>query len=144
MECLFCAIVAGDLPSRQVYADDDAFAFLDINPAQRGHTLVIPRRHVRDLVEQPQALTEIAPAVEKMARILTDALQPAGLNLLASQGEAAGQEVFHLHVHLIPRYADRPGLRAMLEPNASAGDDLDAVHAQLTGGRPIWSADQAR
>lgn len=135
MECLFCAIVAGDVPARQVYADDDAVAFLDINPAQRGHTLVIPRRHVRDLVEQPQALTEIAPAVETVARILTDALQPAGLNLLASQGEAAGQEVFHLHLHVIPRYADRPGIRAMLDGRAGAGDDLDAVHAQLTTGR---------
>lgn len=133
MECLFCAIVAGDVPSRQVYADDHAVAFLDISPAQRGHTLVIPRRHVRDLVHQPQALTEIAPAIEKVARALTDTLQPAGLNLLASQGEAAGQEVFHLHVHLIPRYADRPGIRAMLDGDAGA-DDLDAVHARITGG----------
>lgn len=130
MECLFCRIVAGELPSRQVYADDAAVAFLDINPWHVGHTIVIPRRHVDDLLAQPPALTEIAPAVEATAALLVDRLGADGINLLCSSGAAAGQEVFHLHVHLVPRYAHRPGLRELLvrEPDI----DLDRVHRQLT------------
>lgn len=135
MDCLFCAIVAGTIPSRQVYADDHAIAFLDVNPAHRGHTLVVPRRHVRDLMEETPALTEIAPAIEATARILNARLQPEGLNMLANNGAAAGQEVFHFHVHLIPRYGEKPGVRALMERDPGAGDDLDGLLAQLTGDR---------
>lgn len=131
MSCLFCRIVAGEIPSAQVYADDAAIAFLDINPWHVGHTLVIPRRHVDDLVGDPDALTEIAPAISAVSRLLVDRLAADGLNLLSSSGATAGQEVFHLHVHLIPRYAHRPGLRELMvrEPDI----DLDRVHRQLVG-----------
>lgn len=132
MDCLFCAIVAGDVPSRQVYADEAAVAFLDINPWKRGHTLVIPRRHVDDLLATDEALTEIAPAIGATARLLVDRLGADGVNLLSSTGAVAGQEVFHLHVHLVPRYADDPGLRAMTD--LMAGIDLDEVSAALSGG----------
>lgn len=133
MDCLFCRIVAGDVPSRQIYADDAAIAFLDIQPWHRGHALVIPRRHVKDLLEQPPALTEIAPAVEATSRLLVDRLGADGLSLLASTGAVAGQEVFHLHIHLVPRYHDRPGLRRLTDRDPGAGDDLDALHAHITG-----------
>lgn len=133
MDCLFCAIAAGDIPSRQIYADDHAVAFLDIEPWHRGHSLVIPRRHVADLLEPSSALTEIAPAIEAASRLLVDRLGADGLNLVSSSGAAAGQEVFHLHVHLVPRFTERPGLRGLIDRDASAGADLDGLHALLTG-----------
>ena len=131
MDCLFCKIVAGEIPSRQVYADDTAIAFLDINPVHPGHTLVIPRRHVDDVLSDAAVLAEIAPAVSATARLLVDKLDADGLNLLSSAGAAAGQEVFHLHVHLIPRTVEHPGMREFLvrEPVG----DLDALHARITG-----------
>lgn len=130
-DCLFCRIVAGEIPSRQVYADDHAVAFLDISPWHVGHTLVIPRRHVEDLLAEPEALTEIAPAVTATSRLLVDRLGADGLNALCNSGEVAGQEVFHLHLHLVPRYAHRPGLAELM---VREGDiDLDRVHRQITG-----------
>ncbi|MBK8459357.1 MAG: HIT domain-containing protein [Micropruina sp.] len=129
MSCVFCAIVAGDVPSRQVYADAHAIAFLDLSPWQTGHTLVVPRRHVDDLLDVDEALTEIAPAVSATARLLVDKLPADGLNLLSSARPSAGQEVFHLHVHLIPRYAGSSGLRAMMGRSTA---DLDEVHARLS------------
>ena len=100
-DCVFCKIVAGDIPSRPIYSDDHAYAFLDVGPWHRGHTLVVPRRHVPDLITGDPALTEIAPAVETVARLLVERLGAAGINVLSSSGAAAGQEVFHLHVHVL-------------------------------------------
>src|SRR6478752_2535259 len=114
--CLFCKIVAGELPSREVYSEERAYAFLDIAPWHRGHTLVIPRQHVVDLVQGPAVLADIAPAIDTVARLLVDRLDADGLNLFSAAGAVAGQEVFHLHVHLVPRYADAPGGRAMFDP----------------------------
>ena len=131
--CLFCRIVAGEIGSRQVYADDRAVAFLDVSPWQRGHTLVVPRRHVPDLVTGDPALPEIAPAVDTVARLLVDRLGAQGINVLSSSGAVAGQEVFHLHVHLVPRYADAPGLAALFGRAGSTAKELDAVLAQVTG-----------
>jgi histidine triad (HIT) family protein len=130
--CLFCRIVAGDIPCRQVYADKHAIAFLDIGPWQRGHTLVIPRRHVPDLVTGEPSLGELAPAIDTVSRLLVDRLSADGLNLLSSAGRAAGQEVFHLHVHLVPRYADAPGLDRLVNPGPASDADLDAVLTQLS------------
>lgn len=134
MSCLFCAIVAGDIPSRQVYADDQAIAFLDIAPWHVGHTLVVPRRHVDDLLADPDALTAIAPAIAATSRLLVARLAADGVNLVSSSGAAAGQEVFHLHVHVVPRFAHRAGLRELFvhEPNV----DLDRVHRQIVGDQP--------
>ena len=134
MNCLFCAIVAGDIASRQVYADDQAIAFLDIAPWHVGHTLVVPRRHVDDLLADPDALAAIAPAISATSRLLVERLAADGLNLVSSTGAAAGQEVFHLHVHLVPRFAHRAGLRELFvhEPDV----DLDRVHRQLVGDQP--------
>ena len=130
MDCLFCRIVAGEVPSRQVYADDAAIAFLDISPWHVGHTLVVPRRHVSDLLAGPGVLAEIAGAIDATSALLVDRLGADGLNLLSSAGATAGQEVFHLHVHLVPRYAHRPGLRELMTREAAV--DLDEVHRRLT------------
>lgn len=133
MDCLFCAIVAGDVASRQIYADDHAIAFLDIAPWHRGHTLVVPRRHVPDVLDQSGVLGEIAPAVEHVSQLLVDRLGADGLNLLTNNRPVSGQEVFHLHMHLIPRYARRPGMRGLLERDPDAGADLDALCEHLAG-----------
>ena len=128
-DCLFCAIVAGDIASRQVYADDTAVAFLDIGPWQRGHTLVIPRRHVVSLVDDPSVWGDLQAAIEHVVPRLIETLGAAGLNVLSSAGAAAGQEVFHAHVHLVPRYEDAPGLSNLTRGDSS---DLDDVHRQIT------------
>ena len=130
-DCLFCAIVAGTIPSRQVYADDAAVAFLDINPWHRGHTVLVPRRHVADLLELPEGLGELTPAISATSRLLVDRLGADGLNLLSNAGAVAGQEIFHLHVHLIPRFADRPGMAGLME--RETGIDLDEVHRRIVG-----------
>ena len=133
-DCLFCRIVAGDLPSRQVYADEHAVAFLDTGPWHRGHSLVVPRRHVSDLVTGPVVLPEIAPAVDAVARLLVRTLAADGVNVLSSAGAVAGQEVFHLHVHVVPRYADEPGLGLLVNPVPVPDGELDSVHARITAG----------
>jgi histidine triad (HIT) family protein len=140
VSCLFCAIVAGDVPARRVHEDEYAVAFLDVAPIHRGHTLVVPRRHVDSLLDGAPAMAEIGDCVDATARLLVERLDADGLNVVSSAGAVAGQEVFHLHVHLLPRYADAPGLAHLLgtRPRTSPGTgsaDLDAVHARLTGPR---------
>jgi histidine triad (HIT) family protein len=132
--CLFCGIVAGTIPSRQVYSDAHAVAFLDITPWHRGHTLVVPRRHVPDFASGAAALTEIAPAVDAVARLLQHRLAADGLNLLSSAGAVAGQTVFHLHVHVIPRYADEPGLERMENPGSAPEGELESVYRSIKAG----------
>jgi histidine triad (HIT) family protein len=140
VSCVFCAVVAGELPSRRVHEDEHAVAFLDLAPLHRGHTLVVPRRHVDSLLDGAPALAEIGACVDATARLLVDRLGADGLNLLSSAGPVAGQEVPHLHVHLLPRYAAEPGLAHLLggrgaAPAEDLDADLDAVHARLTGSR---------
>ncbi len=131
MDCLFCKIVAGEIPSRRVYEDDVAIAFLDIGPWHPGHTLVIPKRHLADLAGAPDALTEIAPAIDATAALLRDRLGCDGMNLLSNQGAVSGQEVLHFHVHLIPRYARNAGMRALFKKEANI--DVAAIHRRIVG-----------
>ena len=128
-DCLFCAIIAGAIPSRQVYADDSAIAFLDIQPWHRGHTLVVPRRHVASIIDDPTIWGDVRTAVEQVVPLLVDRLGAAGLNVLVNAGEVSGQEVMHFHVHLVPRYDDAPGLAHLTGRDVT---DLDAVWQQLT------------
>lgn len=135
-DCIFCGIVAGEIPSRKVFSDEQAYAFLDIAPWHRGHTLVIPRRHVVDLVSDPPVLADLAPAVDAVARLLVDRLGADGINLYSAAGEVAGQEVFHLHLHLVPRYAGTGGGPGLFNPHEVDGSELDDVYARLQGGAP--------
>ncbi len=134
-DCLFCAIVAGSVPAMQVYADEHAVAFLDIEPWHRGHTLVVPRRHVADVVSGTPALAEIAPAVDAVARLLRRRLAADGVNLLSSAGPVAGQTVRHLHVHVVPRCADDPGLQRLVNPGSALEGELESVFRQIQGSR---------
>jgi histidine triad (HIT) family protein len=128
-DCLFCAIVDGSIPSRQVYADESAVAFLDIQPWHRGHTLVVPRRHVASIVDDPTSWEDLRSVVEHVVPLLMDRLGADGMNVLMNAGEVSGQEVMHVHVHLVPRYDDAPGLGNLTGRDTT---DLDAVLAQLT------------
>jgi histidine triad (HIT) family protein len=131
--CLFCKIISGVIPSRRIYRDDHAVAFLDIGAWHPGHSLVIPRRHVPDLISGEPSLAVIAPAIEAVARILVDRLGAGGINLLSSSGAVAGQEVFHLHVHVIPRYASETGLDRMINRRQLPEGELDSVYRQIQG-----------
>lgn len=129
MDCIFCRIVAGEIPSKQVYADDHAIAFLDVAPFKRGHTLVVPRAHVSDALADAEVLASLAPAVTATGRLLVERLGASGLNVVSNVGEDAGQSVFHLHVHLIPRYPDDAGFGGLVQP--VPGIDADEVWAAL-------------
>jgi histidine triad (HIT) family protein len=132
-DCVFCKIIAGEIPSRRIYEDDEAVAFLDVGPWQRGHSLIVPREHVADLITDPPMIARIGPAVDATARLLVSKLQADGLNLLSSARPVAGQEVFHLHVHLVPRYADRPGLSNLVGRDRGDDSDLDELHRLILG-----------
>jgi histidine triad (HIT) family protein len=129
--CLFCSIISGQAQSRRVYEDEQAVAFLDIAPATRGHTLVVPRDHTADLwAISEAAVTAVAGATRHVARLLRERLNPDGLNVVQSNGAAAGQEIFHFHAHVVPRYLG-DGLRAMWRPAIASDEDLDAVLSTL-------------
>lgn len=131
--CIFCAIVEGSAPAEVVDADEHTLAFLDINPATAGHALVVPRRHVTDLWDMTTDLAgPLMTAVHRLAGRMRDTLTPDGLNLLQSTRAAAFQTVFHLHVHLIPRY---PGdaIRLPWVPSPGDPDQITAVAEQLRG-----------
>jgi len=131
-DCLFCRIIAGTVPSRQFWADDQAVAFLDINPWQRGHSLVIPRRHVADGTVGAEPWQEVAVGLAACAQRLKDRLGATGVNFLANAGAVAGQEVFHFHVHVVPRYDANPGMSGLMRRDDQAGVDLDGLLAKLT------------
>lgn len=106
-DCLFCKIASGQIPSDKFYEDEDVFAFLDIRPTTKGHALVIPKVHSTDLVDTAdEVLSRLLPKIAKVARAVVAARQAAGFNLVCNTGSTAGQAVFHLHFHIIPRYAD--------------------------------------
>jgi histidine triad (HIT) family protein len=104
--CVFCKIVAGEIPSAKVYEDDEVLAFLDISPVNPGHTLVIPKAHTPDLLETaPAVVAAVMARIPPIARAVVGATQAEGFGLIQVNGPAAGQEVFHLHFHIIPRHS---------------------------------------
>lgn len=132
-DCIFCKIVAGELPAEVIDSDERTLAFMDINPWTRGHALVIPRAHSADLYDaDPDDLRAAAAAAQRLALRMRETLSPAGVNLLHSSGAAAWQTVFHFHVHVIPRY-EGDALRAPEPPAPTATDEIAAVAAELRG-----------
>ena len=107
MDCIFCAIAEGVIPATKVYEDDQILAFMDINPANPGHLLVIPKRHYRNIFDiNAEMAGKIMQVGTQLASAIKTALSPDGLNLLQSSESAAFQTVFHFHLHLIPRWED--------------------------------------
>jgi histidine triad (HIT) family protein len=130
-DCLFCKIVAGEVPATVVGEDERTLSFMDINPATRGHALVVPREHAADLLEVGQEdLAAVAAAAKRLAARAKEALGADGVNLINSCGAAAWQTVFHFHVHVIPRYRDDP-LKLPWVPAPGDADEIAAAGAAL-------------
>jgi histidine triad (HIT) family protein len=132
-DCLFCKIVAGEIPATRVAEDDRTVAFMDINPATRGHVLVVPREHSKDLLTiDPDDLAAVAKTAQRVAATMPDRLGADGVNLLNSCGRDAWQTVFHFHIHVIPRYAADP-LRLPWMPEPGDRDEIAAAARDLEG-----------
>jgi histidine triad (HIT) family protein len=132
-DCLFCKIAAGEIPATRVREDERTIAFMDINPATRGHLLVIPREHAADLLEiGAEDLAACMATAQELAARLKHRLGADGVNLLNSCGRDAWQTVFHFHVHVIPRYAADP-LRLPWTPAPGDRDEIAAAAAALAG-----------
>jgi histidine triad (HIT) family protein len=107
MDCIFCKIVAGEIPADKIYEDEKVLAFLDLRPSNKGHALVIHKTHSDDLLSSTDSiLNDLMPAIKKVAAGILKATGALGFNLSANNGQAAGQVIFHLHFHIIPRFAN--------------------------------------
>lgn len=131
-DCIFCKIAAGEIPAQIVDEDERTIAFMDIAPATRGHALVIPRAHSRDLSTVPaEDLQAVALASQRLAGRLRERLGAGGVNLINSCGAAAWQSVFHFHVHVIPRYEGDP-LRLPWVPGEGDPEEIARVVQELS------------
>lgn len=128
--CIFCDIIDHKIPSSVVYEDDHTLAILDISQVTRGHTIVMPKKHCANILEADEkTVQQVTMASKKVAALLAEKTGCAGINLLNNCGEAAGQTVNHLHVHVIPRYGEADALEIHFKPSENV--DLNEVLAQL-------------
>ncbi|MCL2681308.1 MAG: HIT family protein [Streptococcaceae bacterium] len=124
-DCIFCKIIDGEIPSNKVYEDDTLLAILDITQTTKGHTLVIPKKHHRNLLEMPsQEVGLLFSKIPHIANLLKDKLDAKGMNILQNNEEIAGQSVFHTHIHLIPRYDSSDGFDIHFTENEQNFDAL--------------------
>jgi histidine triad (HIT) family protein len=132
--CIFCKVVAGEIPGEQIDSDERTITVLDINPATRGHAVVITRAHVADLFDvDDEDLLGAMRTVRRVAIRMRETLQPAGFNILHNIGRAAWQSIFHFHVHVIPRYEDDP-LQLPWMPESADPAELARVAEQIRSG----------
>ena len=130
-DCIFCKVVAGEIPGEIVDSDERTVTVMDINPATRGHVVVIPREHSPDLLTVSAAdLDATMQAARRIAERMRETLSPEGFNVLNNMGQVAWQSIFHFHVHVIPRYADDP-LELPWLPEPAPQDELAAVAREL-------------
>ncbi|KGA98068.1 protein hit [Alkalihalobacillus alcalophilus ATCC 27647 = CGMCC 1.3604] len=128
--CIFCKIIQKEIPAATVYEDEHVLAFMDISQVTKGHTLVIPKKHQKDIYElTPDVASHLFTVVPKIAQALKDTFEPVGLNLVNNNGKEAGQTVFHYHMHLLPRYGKGDGFGAVWKEHGSeySGDDLQKM-----------------
>lgn len=131
-DCIFCKIANGEIPSKTLYEDERFRVILDLEPAARGHALVIPREHASDLYELPEeTASQVLVLAKKIAVRMADKLHCDGLNLIQNNGEAAGQTVPHFHLHMIPRYL-KDGQKIGWVPGKPTQEELEAVRRQIT------------
>ncbi len=130
-DCIFCKISEGRLPSSKVYESDTLYAFLDLNPCHKGHTLIIPRQHCRDIFEVDPAIGgDVLRAMKDIAAALKKVTGCTGVNVLQNNGRDAGQMVDHLHWHLIPRFAG-DGFKLWPQGKYETMDEMNAMAGQL-------------
>lgn len=130
-DCIFCKLANGEIPTNSIYEDDDFKVILDASPATKGHALILPKEHFDNLYEVDDAVAaKIMPLAKKLANNMKEKLHCDGINVLQNNGEAAGQTVFHLHVHLIPRTT---GDNAILEWNhlSLSDDEMKEIKREL-------------
>lgn len=131
-DCIFCKIANGEIPSRTLYEDDEFKVIMDLAPATKGHSLILPKNHFNNLYELPDETAGKAMMLaKKMATMMTDKLSCDGFNLVQNNGECAGQTVFHFHLHLIPRYLD-DNQNILFEATHPSAEELDEVLKQIT------------
>ena len=125
--CIFCKIANGEIPSATLYEDEDFRVILDLGPASKGHALILPKEHAANIFELPDDLAAKAIVLaKKIAAILKEGLHADGVNIVQNNGEAAGQTVFHFHMHLIPRY-ENDGQAIGWIPGQMSDEELEAV-----------------
>lgn len=128
-DCVFCKIVKGEIPSSKVYEDENVLAFLDLSQVTKGHTLVIPKKHEENVYElSEESAKAVFAAIPKIANAIKAAYEPIGMNLLNNNGEAAGQSVFHYHIHILPRYGKGDGFGAVWHDHSSQYNQEDLAN----------------
>ena len=131
-DCIFCKIANGEIPSRALYEDEMFRVIMDLSPATKGHSLILPKDHAANLYELPDETASRALVLaKKMATQMTEALKCEGFNLVQNNGEVAGQTVSHFHIHLIPRY-ENDGQKINWVPQEMSAEELDAIKKQIT------------
>ena len=131
--CIFCKIAAGEIPSKTLYEDEEFRVILDPAPATKGHALILPKDHYRDLFELPdEKAAKVMVLAKKMAAQMREKLHCDGFNLMQNNEEAAGQTVFHFHMHLIPRYND-DGQTIGWKPGKPGDAELEEIRKEVTG-----------
>ena len=129
--CIFCKIMAGEIPSTTIYENSDFRVFFDINPASKGHCLIVPKQHYADVYELPGELAgEAMKLAKRMATHMTTVLNCDGFNIMQNNGEVAGQTVFHYHLHLIPRYKDAAPILTWTQ-NHFSDEEMDELAERL-------------
>lgn len=126
-ECVFCRIANGELPAAALYEDDDFCVILDLNPASRGHALILPKEHYPDVCQLDEVIAaKMLPLAGKLGAAMKKALGCSGFNLVQNNGAAAGQTVNHVHMHIIPRYEGGPGM-VEWEPGTVSAEEMDRI-----------------
>lgn len=129
--CIFCKILKGDIPSAKLYEDEEFAIILDVGPASFGHALILPKEHYANIFEMPEELLAKAVALAKVwGEKLVKALNADGLNLVQNNGLAAGQTVFHYHLHLIPRY-ENDGVGELWTPGSLSAEQREELLAKV-------------
>lgn len=129
--CIFCKLANGDIPTNSIYEDEEFRVILDMGPATKGHALILPKDHYKNLYELPdETAAKVMKLAKKMAIQMTDKLQADGFNLVQNNNEVAGQTVFHFHMHLIPRYQG-DGQTIGWVPGKPSAEELTAIKDAL-------------
>lgn len=130
--CIFCKIANGEIPSKTLYEDEEFRVILDLGPATKGHALILPKSHFKNLYELPEEMAgKVMKLAKKMAAVMTEKLDCDGFNLVQNNNEVAGQTVFHFHMHLIPRY-ENDNQRITWKPMEPTQDELEEIKKQIT------------
>jgi histidine triad (HIT) family protein len=131
-DCIFCKLANGVFPTNFIYEDEDFKVILDANPATKGHSLILPKKHFKNLLDADEEILKKAlPLAKKLSNKLIEVLKCDGVNVLQNNNEAAGQAVFHLHIHLIPRYKDEKEHMLSWKPNKFSDEEMKSIAENL-------------